>query len=252
MTIEELVKNQKTILDAKKSNIVTHKFCDHTIVGARDVDGATKEVSDVGVGDTILAVINTTNFLDSHMDVHAKSIWNKSAKEQNGKVYYVIDHELKIGKVIAKPDDVEIEVREMDWKELGRDYKGTTNALIFHVRLKDYANKDFIEAIKAGFPLQNSIRMRYIDVKLAVNKPQYEENYKVWKDHINEVANIELAEEKGYFYYVAEAQIYMEGSAVLFGSNDATPILENKSEPSGDTRSNKEKAKDTPVWYNLM
>jgi len=251
MTIDELVKNKKTLIDAKKSNIVTHKFCSHALVSVRDESDTVKEVSSIEIGDTISPVINTTNYMDSHRDVHAKSIWNKSAKEQNGKVYYIINHDLEIGKVIAKPDDVSIEVRDMDWRELGRDYKGTTNALIFHVKLRDYANKDFIDALKAGFPLQNSIRMRYIDVELAVSSPQYEEEYEVWKKYIDEVANRDEAEKYGYFYYVKEAQIYMEGSAVLFGSNDATPILENKSEPLSDTRGYG-KANSTPVWYNLM
>src|SRR5687768_14593104 len=79
---------------------------------------------EVGFGDFVYPVINTINYLDSHKDVHIWDIWNKSAKEQSGKIYYIINHDLSIGKVISYPKEVEIMVKEMSWADLGRDYSG--------------------------------------------------------------------------------------------------------------------------------
>jgi hypothetical protein len=47
-----------------------------------------------------------------------------------------------------------------------------------------------------------------------------------WDKYIGKVANVEQAEEEGYFWAVTEAKI-VEGSAVLFGSNRVTPTLSN-------------------------
>ncbi|OYW19920.1 MAG: hypothetical protein B7Z54_02570, partial [Sphingobacteriales bacterium 12-47-4] len=39
----------------------------------------------------IYPVINTTNYMDSHMDVHFPGIWDNSLKQQKGKLFYVMD-----------------------------------------------------------------------------------------------------------------------------------------------------------------
>lgn len=248
----ELVETKKISIDRRKSEIKT-KRCSLSLSPSGE---SSKSVASGGVeyGQTIFPVINSTNFLDSHGDVHGKNIWNKSAKEQNGKVYFVVDHDLKFGSVISYPKDVNILVKELPWSALGRDYKGTTNALIFETKINEYANKAYVEGLKNGMPIEHSIRMRYIDVELAVNSDKYEDEYKVWKDNINSVANRDDAEDVGYFYFVKEAAICMEGSAVLFGSNDATPRLDSVKdiEPSGDTHDKQEGVKNAPVWLNLM
>lgn len=252
--IAELVANKQVVLDAKKSVIVTHKTCSFLEVVSGEADKVDGEQVAIGYGSKIAPIINTTNYMDSHRDVHARNIWNKSAKEQNGKVYYVVNHDLGVGSVISMPKDVEVKVISKSWKSLGKDYPGTTNALVFETVIHDYANESFVKYLKSGVPLQNSIRMRYIDVALCVMNPQYEDENKNWKKYIDEVANREFAEEVGYFYYVKEAGIHLEGSAVLFGSNDATPIQTSKNiEPSGDTQTNnKSEQVKMPVWLNLM
>lgn len=222
--LDALVANKQILIDAKKSEIKT-KDCAFSLLPSKDATKAVGDGSDIGFGDTIYAVINTTNFMDSHEDVHAKSIWNKSAKEQNGKVYFVTDHKIEFGKIISNPKDVNIILRDLEWSELGVDLKGTTRALIFETKLHEYASPDYVRALKSGMPIQHSIRMRYIEVVLAVNSDKYEDEYKNWKLYIDEVANKDVAEENGYFYFVKEAAIAMEGSAVPFGSNSATPTL---------------------------
>lgn len=254
--LSELVKNKKlAIADKKKDSIV--KTCGFSVVSTSD---ETKSYKTAGIGDTIYPVINTTNFLDSHDDVHSKTIWNKSAKEQSGKTFFITDHNMSFDNVISYPGDVEIMLQEIEWRKLGLDVDGVTNALIFKTELKEYANKSYLSALKAGLPIEHSIRMRYIDLELCVNDKDYEEEYKAWQAYISEVANKELAYEKGYFYYIKEAAIAMEGSAVLRGSNSITPTLtslETKNiEPAGTTQStnssNNEGVKSLPSWIHLM
>lgn len=185
--------------------------------------GVPKEIS---YGDFIYPVINTINYLDSHKDVHLTGIWDKSAKEQNGKTYYIINHELMIGKIISYPKDVSIYVKDMTWKDLGRNYPGSTQALIFKAKLTERSNKDAYDAIKAGEELQNSVRMQYVRLELAINSTEdyYKEEKAVWTKYSPLVVNQEELNETGYFWAVHEAKIYLEGSAVLAGSNPVTPI----------------------------
>lgn len=256
--LKSLVENKELAISKKKSEIVTHKFCQFPFDSKKDSDESKSEsLQTIGSGDTIWATVNTTNFLDSHGDVHAKGIWNKTAKEQNNKIYYIINHDLDIGKVIAYPKDVNIHVLNKSWRELGYDADGNTEALTFEVRLTDFSNKDFINSLKAGANLQNSVRMRYISLDLCVSDKQFESEYSMWNKYISEVVNRKEAEELGYFWYVKEAALVHESSAVLFGSNSVTPISSEKTkdiEPSGDTQSNnkEEGAKTMPVWYHLM
>lgn len=207
--------------------------------------GTPKEVN---FGDYVYPVINTINYLDSHKDVHVWGLWDKSAKDQNGKVYYIINHDLAIGKVISYPKEVDIMIKEIKWSELGRNYAGKTQALIFKAKLTDKSNDDAYKTIKGGEEIQNSIRMMYVRLAIAINSgsEDFKEEKRVWDKYSPDVVNKEALED-GYFWAVLEAKIYLEGSAVLFGSNDVTPVMYEEpkiiqplsgteSAPSKDTR----------------
>lgn len=185
-------------------------------------------------------VINTTNYMDSHDDVHLSGIWNKSIKEQKGKVYYLVNHKLEVGSVVAYPDDVEMMLKTLNWSDFGKDYSGETEALIFKIKLADDAHASAKAILESKRPIQNSVRMQYVKIKLAINSNDeyYKENKAVYDTHINQIANKEVAEKQGYFFAVYEAKINKEGSMVLFGSNDITPVLYNNEPPTG-TQSNK-------------
>jgi len=222
--------HKSRIISLKKAAIKCSDPIDLCITTAQMRDGETIK-NDPGTtlnyGDHIYPVINTTNYLDSHGDLHLNGIWNKSATEQNGKTYYLINHDLSIGKVISYPADVEIMVKNMAWKDLGRDYDGSTEALIFKAKLTEDSNADAYRAIKGGAPIQNSIRMVYVNLDLAINQKgkEYVAEKKLWDQYYPDIANKTDADEAGYFWAIYEAKIYKEGSAVLFGSNDATGIL---------------------------
>lgn len=195
--------------------------------------------------DYLYPVINTTNFMDSHSDVHLKGIWNKSIKEQQGSVHYVIEHELKVSSVIAYPKDVEMMVKEISWSDLGQSFEGTTQALIFKTNVFEYSNDSARRAIEHKAPVQHSVRMQYVKMELAINSksPDFLKEKEAYDKYLPEIVNKDAVEKQGYFWAITEAKIYKEGSMVLFGSNSVTPMIEyteptkvTQNEPSDDTR----------------
>jgi hypothetical protein len=146
---------------------------------------------------------------------------------------------LKIGSIIAYPADVSVSVKELNWSSLGKGYEGTTEALIFKVRINDYANQDAIRAIDKKLPVQNSVSMIYKKLELAINSEdkEYKDEKAVFDKYYEKIANKDEWPELDYFWVVKEAAIAREGSMVPLGSNQATPILyPNKNEPQGSTR----------------
>lgn len=178
----------------------------------------------------IYPVINTVNYLDSHNDVHIEGLWNKSVREQQGKVYYVADHELKLSSVIAYPKSVNMTLQRIPWGMVGKNYDGETEALIFEINKNDIVNDNVKSAIEEKQGLQNSVRMRYVKIQLAINSTEKEdiEYKKAYDTYSPFIVNKDTLEERGYFWAVTEAKIEKEGSLVLFGSNDATSIMTNE------------------------
>lgn len=226
------LKASKQEIAALKKNVIKFSDAIDFIVKGGETkkeSGSTK----LQYGDFIYPVINTTNYLDSHGDVHFPGIWDKSAEAQQGKTYLIINHELSLGNVISYPRDVEILIKMMDWHMLGRSYAGQTQALIFKAKVTEKSNQAAYYAYRDGEEIQHSIRMQYVKIELAINDggEYFKEEKAVFDKYIDQIANKEYALEEGFFWAVLEAKIYKEGSAVLFGSNDVTPTLydiENK------------------------
>ena len=216
---KELKANKEKIISLKKSAIKTSQPFESNPSRAIKADGLDK--------DFIYPVINTTNIQDQHQDIHLKGIWNKSAKEQQGKVHYLINHKNEIGSVIAFPKDVEMQVTEMKFSDLGENFEGTTEALIFKTNVFDYSNKDATNIINNKMPIQKSISMQYLKIEMGVNSTEkdFKEEKAVWDKYYNEVANKDTLNENGHGFFVSEAKIHREGSMVLAGSNHVTPIL---------------------------
>lgn len=233
----ELKANKEKIVGLKKA---AYKFSDPAsfVYKSKDAKKAEGEVEAIGIGSYIYPVINTTNYLDSCGDVHLDGIWDVSVKDNKGKLYYIINHELEIGKVIAYPLDVEPSVVTMEWSELGLSYTGKTQALVFKVKLTEATNKDALGAIIAKAALQNSVRMQYIDMILCIDdaSDDYKQEYENFYKYMAVIANKQDAMDAGYFWAIPQAKIVKEGSACLFGANDATPIL--YSDPANTSQKN--------------
>ena len=134
---KELRENKETLIAQKK--MIT-KECDsvtYSYIPTNDKGDTIKaevDVSDINELKMDL-VINTTNVMDSHSDVHMKGIWNKSIKEQKN-LFLLQEHKMTFTNIIT--DDVKASVKSMEWSDVGANFTGKTEALVFAVN----ANKE--------------------------------------------------------------------------------------------------------------
>jgi len=226
MTIEQLIRDKEII---KQQKLAAVKHADATIhfVSAYDNDGnvvkAVENTQSLLNATEIKAklVINTTNLMDSHSDVHLPGIWTKTLQERKN-VYLLQEHAMTFDKIIS--DEVKASAEYATWVELGFPYEGKTQALIFNAKIKKERNPFMFEQYAKGYVKEHSVGMRYVKIDLAVNDDRYKEEFDVWTKYIDKIANREEAEAKGYFWAVTEAKL-VEGSAVVMGSNYATPVM---------------------------
>lgn len=197
-------------------------------------------------------VINTTNILDSHGDVHIPGLWNKSLKE-NKKIYLLQEHQMSFDHIIA--DGIKASAEMINWKDLGYKAEGQTQALIFSAEIKQERNPFMFDQYVKGYVTNHSVGMRYVTIALALNSDsKYDvDEKKVWDKYIGQIVNAADAEEQGYFFAVTEAKI-VEGSAVPIGSNKITPVLniEAKREPSEDTSKDEPEKSTQKINYEIL
>lgn len=232
MTIEEVFKNKELILTQKKNAIKHGDVVLNTLKTVNKADQATKEAMTIeNDNPTVLnakLVINTTNVIDSHMDCHINGIWNKSLNETK-LLYLLQEHEMEFDKVIADSvkDNLKAYVQNVSFKSLGYNYDGNTEALVFETQIKKDVNEFMFDKYKQGRVYNHSVGMRYVKIYLCINsnEPMYASEKDNWDKYYPQVANKEVADEKGYFWAVTEAKV-IEGSAVIKGSNECTPVME--------------------------
>jgi len=228
-----LITNKNHLIDEKKHGIKRADAISFNYIHEKDV--ASKSVVDDLLSKDeieVKAVINTTNLMDSHHDVHIDGLWNKSISEQK-RTYHLQEHNMSFDHVIST--DVKASTKKMTWKELGFDFDGTTEALIFDSKVMKSRNPFMFEQYAKGYVDNHSVGMQYVKLALCINDADYKEEKTNWDKYIDRVANKEDAEKSGYFWAVTEAKL-MEGSAVLAGSNWATPTQSVKSEPPQGTQ----------------
>ena len=174
----------------------------------------------------VALAINTTNIMDSHDDVHISNLWNKSLKEQKF-LNLLQEHQMTFEKIIS--DNVKALVQMMTWKTLGYDFTGNTQVLVFNTSIEKSRNEFMFNQYAKGYVRNHSVGMRYISLALAMNSnsPYDVEEKKIWDKYYPEIVNSELPMQKGFFWAVTEAQL-IEGSAVVLGSNYATPVISVK------------------------
>lgn len=195
----------------------------------------------------IYPIINTTKYYDSHGDVHFDGIWDRSLKANVGKLYYVEDHSLKINDIIAWPETVKSFVKMVDWSMVGKTYEGQTQALIYEIPKEVITHKGALEVLDNNRPIENSVRMQYVKMNLAINssEDEFKENKEIYDSRIESIANKEEAERDGYFWAVDEAKIFKEGSMVIAGSNDATSIYSGPADSTPEQPKSEGPSKDT-------
>lgn len=198
-------------------------------------------------------VINTTKLMDSHSDVHINGLWNKSLSESKD-IPLLQEHKMTFANVITR--DVTATAKTMNWKTLGFDFEGTTQALFFTAEIDKNRNEFMFNQYAKGYVDQHSVGMRYVQIKLAVNSDdsQYKEEKEVFDKYYSEIANKEAVDAQGYFWAVTEAKV-IEGSAVVKGSNFATPTQSiaavKNIEPSEDTQTEPPKGTQKSKIYSF-
>lgn len=222
--------NEEDIIYNKKQAV---KFSDGLAVDVVSVnkDMQVSKATEQGTEIKVRAIINTTNVIDSHDDMHVKGIWDKSLNE-NKNIKYLQEHKMAFDKIIADKDDLQVSAETMTWKSLGYDFDGNTQALVFDATVKEDRNPFMFKQFKNGNVDNNSVGMRYVQIKMAFNTEDedWEKEKEVW-DKYNDLA-VNKDENRKYFFVVTEAKA-IEGSAVPMGSNSFTPVLsgESKSKP---------------------
>lgn len=196
----------------------------------------------------VRSIINTTKLYDSHGDVHIDQLWNKSLKETQD-FYLVKEHNFTFDGIIS--DNVKAFVKQMNWSELGFNYAGQTQALVFDSVISKAESPDMFDRYRTGKVKQHSVGMRYVKIDLAINDDRYDKEYALWQKYYDMIVNKDDVNQNGYFWPVTEAKAF-EGSAVVRASNFATPttsVQETKSQPPSSTDS--EPLKDTRLMEAL-
>lgn len=228
-----LVKNQSLLIAEKKFNTKYSDAFSFSNVAISEQGQLVKAAPVDGDADSIevTCVINTTKWLDSHRDVHLDGLWKKSLSE-NKALYLLQEHSMSFKGIIT--DEVDAFTKKINWKTLGVDVEGTTEALVFKSRIYKDRNPYMFDQYKKGYVKNHSVGMRYVQIDMAINDEDYPTEFAVWNKYIDQIANKDEAENISYFFAVKEAKV-LEGSAVPIGSNRITPVIDTDKQPLSGT-----------------
>ncbi len=223
-----IVKNEKLIINAKKSAIKkadsvpsAHYFINEKGELAAKAFGEKPVISESATRLKLDTVINTTNYFDSYWDVHIPGLWNKSLSDNRANGFYLLNsHSYKFEAVIG--EGMAGTAKKISWMELGYNYVGMTEALMFSGEIEKSRNPFMFEQYAKGFVRQHSVGMSYLKILTCINDEDYPVQQENWDKYSKQVVNLSDAEEEGIFWAVLEAKV-IEGSSVLFGANDLTP-----------------------------
>ena len=234
----DYLKANKTDLISKKKSMAIESDVVSLGVSSVQKTGIAVKMNDAVKEDVdvlrVKVVANTSGWMDSHSDVLLANSWSKTISERKQFIPHLHDHKHEIGAKVGEV--VDIYASDLSYAELGIKGMGTTQALVFVTDIMKSYNEQVFNQYKAGKINQHSIGLQYVKIALAINDEDYKEEFEVWNKYSDSVINKDKAEMNGFFWAVQEIKL-IENSAVLFGSNEITPTLDNnvKIEPSADT-----------------
>jgi hypothetical protein len=85
----------------------------------------------------------------------------------------------------------------------------------------------------------------------CINDEDYKEEFANWQKYYPDVANKDVADADGYFFAVTEARV-IEGSAVVIGSNTATPTLDNNVKSTSTETTPEKSTQEQPQTFDIM
>jgi len=192
----------------------------------------------------VKTVINSTNIIDSHLDLHMAEVWNKTVSD-NPYTYHLKQHEARFESVISNKAKNYNEKSNFLNLGLDVDFKTVININEFII---DKKKEPFMfDKYVNGDVMQHSVGMIYVSIDIAYYDEDSQKQMDFFEEMKKKAVNPDIADEYGYFWVVYEAK-KREGSAVVFGSNSVTPTLYVKNyEPSKkDTqKKNSEPFEDT-------
>lgn len=237
-----LVQHKKALIDQKKAfpkcaandgGAVSFETSIYLVSKEGQITKAAAGAPELLDADTIRVktVSNTAFWCDTVRDVTIPDCWNKSVKERKHLLKHLKDHRYSMDAELG--DVVDSYPMEMSWSDLGVNFPGKTQVLVFESDIyKSYDEKMF-NRYKAKKVKQHSIGLIYVVIKLAINDPDYKEEYATWTKYIDKIANQDYVQEGGYFWALEEIKV-IENSAVLFGANSITPTLEVEDKSNND------------------
>ena len=249
--IDYLIANKKALIAEKKATL---KRSDVLIAPVSFIEmkggGTIKSETDTPVSTDgklyVMTVCNSTFVFDSHQDVSLPGSYTKTCKENGKNIPHICDHDHSVNAILGQTIDTY--PKSITFSRLGLSGSGELECLVQESYvLKDY-NPKVYQLYEDKQIKQHSIALSYVSLSLAVNNPDYKEEYAVWEKYYESIVNKEDVNIYGYFWGIHEQKVW-ENSAVLFGSNAVTPTIEtgNKTgtvgEPSRDTPEQPQKSK---------
>ena len=245
---ESLRGDKKAVKECIEFKKVTFKTAD-AVVSSNDESKVYKGLhtsNEHDTPDTLKRTIigNTYNWMDSHGDVHLDNTFKNSIKQRGeaGKIWHLHDHEQKMTAKVGVPSKVY--EQSVQWSDLGVSKEGATQVLMMDSNILKAYNGLMFQEYKDGNVDQHSVGMYYVKIDLAVNDPEFKEEFALWESTISKLGNQAKAEQEGYFWAVKEAKL-IEISAVLEGSNELTPTIEAKDNESSNDIQNNDPSNDS-------
>lgn len=196
-------------------------------------------------------VINATNLLDTHKDVHQPGIWKKGLAEAPPR-FLLKEHKMTFENEISK--ELKAFTETTTFKDLGYPrYKGTTEILVFDARIRKSLNDYMFRKYALGEVDNHSVGMQYRKMFFCLNTDsrEWKEEKDNWDKWYSTIANPKDMGENEFFWSQTEAKA-IEGSAVLGGSCWTTPTLsvsstKDNEQPNGtQDKNNPEQPNGTP------
>jgi len=226
---------KETIVASKKSDILRshEKLVGVPLISLKIADTVKGLDTSEGV---YHIVMNTTNVLDSHDDLHVKGIWEDDLAEAQAENSVCVDHEDTIEGTAVCNDKLTIQVLDTSFKDLGLDLDGDTQALVYSFNANDVIHSKAKNWLESGSDIQGSVSMRYVDISLALNSTEEEdkEEFKLFTEYYSKIANKSDYEHGiDYFWVVKKAKNKRESSLVKRGSNRFTGVVKTDSKKEG-------------------
>lgn len=184
---------------------------------------------------TIDIAANTCMYIDDQYDALAVGGATKSINENLGRgmIYFLKNHGRRTDDIVG--DVLDASYKRLKLSDFNIQSEKDIDVLVVKGCARRRRDEKTFNLYKDRMIKQHSIGIQYVKLQLAINDPTDTEHYKTWTATYDQIVNKEVADELGFYWYVTEFKFY-EVSAVLWGSNDLTPVIEPSKDTQPDSR----------------